>query len=84
LQTNSAEDMQDVPLADDMEGSKNNESDQSGESDLSEDREMSENPEPKELDEAEDWSRVKLASKHAAFIRKTHKKQWFIHYATQN
>ena len=84
LQPNSAEDaglLDDVPMAE--EGSQSDDqSDQSSQSDQS--GEVKENPEDDEQNEEADFTKVKLSSKHAAFLRQDSDKKWFLCYATQN
>jgi hypothetical protein len=51
-------------------------------SDDDSDKSGSENPEAKSVQT--DFSAVKLATKHAAFLRKCKDEKWVVHYSTQN
>lgn len=88
LQPNSAEDagvdmagLQDFPMAD--EGSESEKSSERSEK-SSESEQDKENPEDEPSEVEADFSKVKLSSKHAAFLRQTSHKKWILCYATQN
>ena len=69
------------------EDSDSDESEQSEEEEKSEDSEDSAMKEDKESGDGEsagDFKKLKLSTKHAAFLRKRDGEGWFLHYATQN
>jgi hypothetical protein len=61
-------------------GSQSENSDQESEH-SEESKSLDENPEDEQSEEA-DFTKVKLSSKHAAFLRKTSGEKWFLCYST--
>ena len=77
------------PKADDSDSDsdKSDQSEKEEKSENSDDSAMKEDKDEKESGDGEgegDFKKLKLSTKHAAFLRKRDGEGWFLHYATQN